>query len=174
MEGPIQAATSVHLPARPICTLSTLYGLSVSRRCSRQTAKEPRPAGIPVLLGGAGASPPQRQEALPYLCDWERGACGWENTKTATAKQSAAGPNPRWMRKKEKRKRSAEGPEPEKNTGDFRSNYSKPASHPYRRQADGAKPATWAATLDPSQAGAMNGSTWLHKVNKREWQLVKE
>ena len=28
-----------------------------------------------------------------------------KNTKTATAKQGAAGPNPRWMRKKEKRKR---------------------------------------------------------------------
>ena len=107
-----------------------------------------------MLLGGAGASTSQRQEALPYLCYWEYGAVGWENTKTATAKQGAAGPHPRSMRKKERRKRSADRPDPEKNTGDFRSNYSKPLSHPCRRQADGAAPATWAATLAPSQAGA--------------------
>lgn len=35
-----------------------------------------RPAGIPVLLGEAGTSTPQRQEALPYQCDWEGGAGG--------------------------------------------------------------------------------------------------
>ena len=81
---------------------------------------------------------------------------GGKNTKTATAKHSAAGPNPKWMRKKEKRKRNADGPDPEEDTGEFRSNYSKPLSHPCRRQADGAKPATWVATLAPSQAGANN------------------
>ena len=75
-------------------------------------------------------------------------------SKTANEKQSTASPNPKKMRKKEKRKRSANKPDPEKNTGDFRSNYSKLLSHPCRRQADGAKTATWAATLAPSQAEA--------------------
>ena len=35
--------------------LLTLSGLPVSRRCCREAAKCPRPACIPVLLGGAGA-----------------------------------------------------------------------------------------------------------------------
>ena len=39
--------------------------------------KEPRPASIPMLLNGARTSMPQRQEALPYLCDWDYGAGGW-------------------------------------------------------------------------------------------------
>ena len=128
-----------------------------------------------MLLGGAGATTPQRQEALPYLCDWEHGAGGWENTKTATAKQGAAGPNPRWMRKKEKRKRSADGPDPEKDIGDFRPNYRKPHSYPCRRQGNGAKPATWAATLAPSQAGAnIEVRTGNHNGSQRKAGLIQQ
>lgn len=34
--------------------------------------------------------------------------------------------------------------------------YGKPHSHPCRRQANGAKPSTWATTLAPNQAGAIS------------------
>lgn len=74
--------------------------------------------------------------------------------KIATTKQGATGPNPRWMKKKEKRKKSADKLDPEKNTGDLRSNYSKPLLHLCYRKANGAASITWAATLALSQAGA--------------------
>ena len=86
---------SVRLPACPLCYLSTLCGLPVSRRCSKWAAKEPRPAGIPVLLGGAGASTPQRQEALPYLCDWECGAGGWEKHENCNCEEKRCVPESR-------------------------------------------------------------------------------
>ena len=52
--------------------------LSGAGASSRPGCQGPRPASIPVPLNGAGASTPQRQEALPYLCDWDYGAGGWE------------------------------------------------------------------------------------------------
>ena len=104
---------SVQLPACPLCNLSTLCRLPVSRRCSKQTAKEPRPAGIPVLLGGAGASTPQRQEALPYLCDWECGAGGWEKHENCNCEEKRCMPESQ-QDEEEKRRKSADEPDPEK------------------------------------------------------------
>ena len=50
----------------------------------RTGRQRPRP------LNGAGTSSPQRQEVLPYLCDWGHGAKGGKHEKTATAKKIAA------------------------------------------------------------------------------------
>ena len=38
-------------------------------------------------LNGAGARTPQRQEALPYLCDWDHGAGGWEKQENRDRKE---------------------------------------------------------------------------------------
>ncbi len=63
------------------------------------------------------------------------------------------------MRNKEKRKRCVDGPDPEKNIGDFHLNDRKPHSYLCRRQGNFTKPATWAATLAPSQAATKSPET---------------
>lgn len=70
-----------------------------------------------------------------------------KNMKIATTKQGATGPNLRWIKKKEKKKKIANKFDPEKNTGDLRFNYSKRLLHLCYRKANGAASITWAATL---------------------------
>ena len=143
----------VHLPARPICTLCRLL---VSWRYSRQTAKEPRPAGIPMMLGQAG---PQHRNARKLSSMYVNGnmeRVGGKKRKTATAKQSAAGPNPRWMRKKEKRKRRADGPDKRSPGCSART----AASHSRTPATINPTPVTWEATLAPSQARATSAEKY--------------
>ena len=59
-------STSVQHPERFVFDLSTLCGLPVSRRCSRQAAKCLCPANILVLLGGETAQC-LRRASIPVL-----------------------------------------------------------------------------------------------------------
>ncbi len=127
-----------------------------------EASQGPRPA-IPVPLNGAGASTPQRQEALPYLCDWDYGAGGWEKHEKPQSQGKALPYRiPTGWGKGEKERRSADGPDPEKShrtDPQLRGRdppptncRDKPPSHPCCRRATWAT--IWAATLAPSQAGA--------------------
>ena len=49
----------------------------------------------PGAASGAGASTPQRQEALPYLCDWECGAGGWEKHENCNCEEKRCVPESR-------------------------------------------------------------------------------
>lgn len=91
----------VHNSQKPyIRTIDAIWIWVASITAPQRTGRQgPRPAGIRVLLGRAGGSSTQRQEPLPYLCDLECGAGGWEKRNIATAKKSAACPNPNRMRK---------------------------------------------------------------------------
>ena len=81
---------------------STLCGLPVPRRCSKGAAKELRPAGIPVLLGGSqdlNTAAPISSPLSMRLGTWRARGRG-KTRKTATAKNSAACPNSNRMSKK--------------------------------------------------------------------------
>ena len=112
------ATPSVQHPERLVFDLSTLYGLPVSRRCSRQAAKWLRPASIPVLLDGAGTARPGSSPLSMRLGIWS----GWvgKTQKTTnckekrSARRSAACPNPLDEGEKKTRKESADALDPEK------------------------------------------------------------
>lgn len=67
--------------------------IPMQQQAGRQDSSAPAPHSISVVLGGAEPEPTwQRQEALPYVCEWKNGA---EGETQRTAKKSAACPNPR-------------------------------------------------------------------------------
>ena len=111
----------------------------------QQTGRQgPRPASIPVLLNRAGASSPRGQGALPYLCDWEHGAGGWENTKNCNREGKRRRTESQQDEERNKRKkRRADEPDPEKNhravrianLGIFRRCNTKPHWYPCCRRA---------------------------------------
>ena len=77
----------------------------------------PRPASIPVLLNGAGASTPQRQESSPLSMrlglwsGWENEKnCSWEERRRQTESQQDEDED----EEKEKERESADVPDPEK------------------------------------------------------------
>ena len=152
---------SVQHPERLVFDLSTLYGLPVSRRCSRQAAKWHRPASIPVLLGGAGTATPGSSPLSMRLGIWS----GWvgKHERLQAARKNAACPIPLDEGEKKTRKESADAldveeyPVPCDGSPMSRPCCRRhpPQSYPCscRATSTQAKMPIWAATLAPSQAG---------------------
>ena len=110
-----QRSPSVQFPSRPLYDLSTLHmcvaGILVLQQAGHQGAPPSKHPGAARRSRGLNTPTPG---SSPLLCDWEHGASEWEkhkSCKSATAKKSAACPNPSRMRRKERRKESADKPD---------------------------------------------------------------
>ncbi len=137
------------------CAASNSVLLRGAEASSPPGRQGPRRASIPVLL--KGASSPQRQEALPCLCDWDYGAGGWENKENCNREEKTESQLDEEERKEKDEVRIGltlkNTPHPA--TG---SSAATASSHPHipavAKPLERAEAAVWTATLALSQAGA--------------------